>query len=250
MICFDSSQKARAAALEEMCTNSDFRSYFGSDEGDVNNGIAVGVENAALFICLSSQGFQDSQYCMKAVCYADQCKIPLLCIDDDNSDWKPSSWLGAVLAAVKHSPKSELIEAIDELCDTSTIKGVSKKTGTAAASNDDIFSGGPVKGYYFDAYTNRNTDMTFDFFKLTGKSVVGQGTDEVGMFVIKGQYTHKKGSAYDCTFNKQYVGQHAVVYGGIIEKGMQGEFTMEGMHNFGTLESKLLLQLLRYIICK
>lgn len=254
MICHETSQRARAIELEELCTSNDIRSYFGSDEGDVNNGIAVGVENAALFVCLPSQGFQNSQYCMKAVCYADQCKIPFLCVDNENDSWKPSSWLGAVLAAVTHCTQSKFIETINNLCDTTTVIGVNKtnvistKATVGGCSAECISPGGIVKGYYFDAYLNHNTDMTFDFLKLMNYTVVGQGTDEVGMFTIKGKYSkrgngtstvsnnHHHQQSFDCSFTKQYVGKHAVSYEGIIEQGLhgqQGEFTIDGMHNFG-----------------
>jgi hypothetical protein len=239
MICHDSSQRVRAAELEELCTNNNFRSYFGSDQGDLNNAIAVGVENAALFVCLPSKDFQDSQYCMKAVCYADQCKVPFLCIDNEGDNWKPSSWLGAVLAAVKHCTKSDFINTITSLCDPGKIIGMSQSTGNSVVgpTSNDIFTGGKVQGYYFDSYLNHNADMVFDFFKLTNDSILGQGTDEVGMFTIHGEYVHKIDSKFDARFTKQYVGKHAVIYSGSITKGGSGEFTMEGMHNYGKLPS-------------
>ena len=93
MFCYDASESTKVHALGTVLSNNDICT-FNCDEKNVDDAIAIGVEYAACMIIVPSKSFQNTPTCMKAVCYADQCKIPLLCFDDGSNNWKPSSWLG------------------------------------------------------------------------------------------------------------------------------------------------------------
>jgi hypothetical protein len=54
--------------------------------------------------------------------------------------------------------------------------------------------------------------------------MTGEGADRIGSFVISGQYSEENG---DCSWVKQYVGRHSVVYQGYREgKGIWGNWTL------------------------
>jgi hypothetical protein len=217
---------------------------------DINNVIAHGIENAKCAIVVSSPEFQENTLCMKAVCYADQCKIPMMSVNSTN-DWQPSSWLGAILSALPNltleSLHEGLIPLIIEVCTAEGMEAMKGRAVNPAAeqaahrrpgpSTKDLFSGGLVEGWYYDAYLEMKASMTYDFFRLANGSVMGQGSDSVGIFTIKGEYTLKTRSVieeYDITFVKQYVGRHAVIYKGVlISDGPTAGFTISGEHNYG-----------------
>lgn len=57
--------------------------------------------------------------------------------------------------------------------------------------------------------------------------MTGDGADNVGFFVISGNYSAQSG---ECSWVKQYVGRHAVDYKGYREgKGIWGNWTLPGL---------------------
>ena len=65
--------------------------------------------------------------------------------------------------------------------------------------------------------------LTFSHGKVTG-----EGTDDVGPFVVKGQYDAKNA---ECSWTKTYVGRHDVFYRGFREgKGIWGTWESAELH--------------------
>lgn len=243
LICHGSAQEPLGRRIDELLCEKDIRTYFCVD-GDVNDMIATGVENAAFFVVVPSSDFQSSSICMKAVCYADQCKIPFLCVDDALGSWVPSSWLGAILAAVQHCNAETIALDLAKMCsnlaeiqgreivDAAAVSAVTRRPNPS--NNSDLFSGGPVKGWYHDAYLGTNEPMEFDYFKLTGGTVMGQGGDSVGPFTMRGAYSATSiPREYSISWTKQYIGKHAVTYNGLLQAQEFGGFSISGEHNYG-----------------
>ncbi len=239
MICHDSSEANHAKEIDDLLCQNDICTYCTFD-GDVNHVIADGVENAGCIIILPSANFQDSSLCMKAVCYGDQCKIPFLCIDTNMNSWTPSSWLGAILAVVPKCSIESIIDGISTCCDGLTsvqgreqVRSAATNAATRRPSvSKDIFPGGAVQGYFYDPHAGDNFEMKFDFFKIANDHIVGQGGDAVGPFTVRGNY-ECDGGQYNASFIKQYIGQHQVVYSGVLKQNDFGGFVITGSHNYG-----------------
>ena len=84
--------------------------------------------------------------------------------------------------------------------------------------NDDLFPSGPWVGFYnYSSKDKHRMDLNLAF---AGGKVTGDGNDDVGRFVIKGQYDP---AARECSWTKTYVGGHDVFYRGFREgKGIWG----------------------------
>ena len=84
--------------------------------------------------------------------------------------------------------------------------------------NDDLFPSGPWVGFYnYSPKEKHRMDLNLAF---AGGKVAGDGNDDVGCFVIKGQYDP---AARECSWTKTYVGGHDVSYRGFREgKGIWG----------------------------
>jgi hypothetical protein len=84
--------------------------------------------------------------------------------------------------------------------------------------NDDLFPSGPWVGFYnYSPKDKHRMDLHLAF--AAGK-VTGDGNDDVGHFVIKGQYN---AAALECSWTKTYLGAHHVFYRGFREgKGIWG----------------------------
>jgi hypothetical protein len=84
--------------------------------------------------------------------------------------------------------------------------------------NDELFPSGPWVGFYnYSPKENHRMDLNLAF---AGGKVTGDGNDDVGRFIIKGQYD---AAALDCSWIKTYLGGHDVSYRGFREgKGIWG----------------------------
>jgi hypothetical protein len=80
------------------------------------------------------------------------------------------------------------------------------------------FPSGPWTGFYnYEPKDKHRMDLHLNFANGT---MSGDGNDDVGRFLIKGNYDETAG---ECTFHKTYVGSHTVFYRGFREgKGIWG----------------------------
>ena len=82
---------------------------------------------------------------------------------------------------------------------------------------EEIFPSGPWTGFYNYGPGNRHRmDLLLTF---ANRSIIGDGIDDVGPFLIKGRYDT---STLECHWTKSYVGSHDVFYRGFGEgKGLR-----------------------------
>jgi hypothetical protein len=80
---------------------------------------------------------------------------------------------------------------------------------------DDRFPTGEWKGFYVQADSRRRylMDLVLEFAQ--GR-ITGMGSDPVGKFAIRGAYDTTTGQ---CSWTKQYLGQHSVRYAGRAHQG-------------------------------
>src|SRR5688572_9750786 len=90
--------------------------------------------------------------------------------------------------------------------------------------SDKLYPSGPWTGFYNYRPTEKHRmDLHLTF--CNGK-VSGEGTDNVGQFVVKGNYDAKNA---ECWWTKTYVGGHDVSYRGFREgKGIWGTWEISG----------------------
>ena len=84
--------------------------------------------------------------------------------------------------------------------------------------SNELFPSGPWVGFYnYSPKDKHHMDLNLAFAE--GK-VAGDGNDDVGRFIIKGQYDT---AAVECSWTKTYLGGHDVAYRGFREdKGIWG----------------------------
>jgi hypothetical protein len=95
--------------------------------------------------------------------------------------------------------------------------------------SDQLYPSGPWTGFYnYRPKDKHRMDLhlTFSHGKVTG-----EGTDDVGPFVVKGQYDSKNA---ECWWTKTYVGGHDVFYRGFREgKGIWGTWEIRSQSHGG-----------------
>eukprot|EP00457_Paulinella_chromatophora_P002111 gb/GEZN01002115.1/.p1 GENE.gb/GEZN01002115.1/~~gb/GEZN01002115.1/.p1 ORF type:complete len:796 (-),score=107.06 gb/GEZN01002115.1/:249-2603(-) len=214
--------------------------YVVSNRGSVNQAMAEGVERAAVFIPLVAEDYQNSRKCSKEFNYADQRKLPMRPIMVQNG-FKPTSWLGAVLALyVSKLPEIQItspnLEAdiVDLLIKSITTiwhgaiqpgrKDLSPRPPVSTASNI-LYPGGAVSGWYSQPDGDR-FDMHLEFFTMENHVIRGQGDDGIGAFTVMGSYDTSRKTAH---FIKQYVGAHKLNYAGSYARQENGDIEMAGM---------------------
>jgi len=92
----------------------------------------------------------------------------------------------------------------------------------------DLFTSGPWTGFYnYTPQEKHRTDLGLTF---AGGRMSGGGNDDIGRFVIKGQYDVQ---SLECWWTKTYVGAHNVFYRGFREgKGIWGTWEIT-LHDHG-----------------
>ena len=84
---------------------------------DIFQSMADGVSNASVVVCFLSQRYQESENCMLECKYAKQCGVGLIPVMMQ-SQWKPSGWLGIIMAGalwVRLSEESQFEENVHQL---------------------------------------------------------------------------------------------------------------------------------------
>ncbi len=80
---------------------------------------------------------------------------------------------------------------------------------------------GEWNGFYLESYRPQRGWMHL-YMSFADGSVTGEGTDYVGPWLANGEYDLAAGT---CSWIKQYVGQHQVIYRGSIgENGIMGQW--------------------------
>lgn len=79
----------------------DIHGGIGKGAANINEAMAVGVENAACVIPFISEQYQNSKNCRKELNYADNQEIPVIPVmADKNKKYKPTKWLGIIVAGL------------------------------------------------------------------------------------------------------------------------------------------------------
>ena len=96
---------------------------------------------------------------------------------------------------------------------------------------DDRFLTGKWMGFFVqpDSRQRHAMDLVLEF---TNGTISGVGNDRVGEFTIRGAYDAETGQ---CSWLKQYVGQHGVAYAGQArQRGIIGQWRIPGQPAFWT----------------
>ena len=94
---------------------------------------------------------------------------------------------------------------------------------------DDRFPTGEWTGFYVQPDSRQRYKMDL-FLEFVENRISGNGDDPVGEFTICGAYDATTG---ECSWTKQYVGQHSVEYAGEARRrGIVGQWRVPGMPEF------------------
>jgi hypothetical protein len=94
---------------------------------------------------------------------------------------------------------------------------------------DDRFPTGEWTGFYMQPDSRQRYKMDLFLEFLDGK-ISGKGDDPVGEFTISGTYDATTG---ECSWTKQYVGQHGVEYAGEArQRGIVGQWRVPELPEF------------------
>jgi hypothetical protein len=113
------------------------------------------------------------------------------------------------------------IEKLDENTSGTQVCPVKLNEMTA-----EIYPSGAWRGFYSYGAKDRH-GMQLDLL-FSGGIVAGDGSDDVGSFVMRGSYDSVSGS---CRWTKTYIGSHDVGYSGVREgNGIAGTWELRGAH--------------------
>ena len=94
---------------------------------------------------------------------------------------------------------------------------------------DDRFLTGEWKGFFVQPDSRQRHAMEL-VLEFTDGAITGFGVDRVGKFTIRGSYNTDTGQ---CTWLKQYLGQHGVDYAGQArQRGIIGQWQIPGQPAF------------------
>jgi len=95
--------------------------------------------------------------------------------------------------------------------------------------SDKMYPSGPWTGFY--NYTPKDKHRMDLHLTFTNGRITGEGNDDVGPFVIKGQYDAQSA---ECHWTKTYAGAHDVFYRGFREgKGIWGTWEIREQSHGG-----------------
>lgn len=96
---------------------------------------------------------------------------------------------------------------------------------------DDRFPTGEWRGFFVQPDSTRRHMMNMALQFAEGR-LSGTGEDWVGAFTISGRYDTRTG---ECSWRKQYVGQHSIEYGGRARnRGIVGQWRIPKLLPYGT----------------
>ena len=218
----------------------------GDMKGNINVAMANGVEKAMCIVSFHSDAYSKSVNCRKELAYAASVGKPIIPINVEAASFSytveessPHHWIakicedhGVVPPITIDKPENAALDtlcaAIDKVSEVTAKPPPPAATSTTASGCKNPFAaGGSVTGWYTDS--GKKCDMKFEFFKMSGGRVVGQGDDQVSPFTIAGVYKEEAKEFY-VEFKKSYCGkyQHVVRYTGVVRGN-----SITGEHNYG-----------------
>lgn len=193
----------------------------------------------ALVVCpLLEPAFQEcTTVCKVALSCADANHLPIVPIKAQ-SGYSQSEWLGVICAGLLYQDfsnaknfKSSMAQLLREI-ESHAKEGESAKSAKGVMLLCDT---GSASGWYeqFDKKSN----MTFSTFVMASGRIIGEGSDVVGAFILHGTY---EPDGRNFVFDKQYIGQHNVIYTGTYDVGasvvLQGRWEISSCNYSGNFE--------------
>jgi hypothetical protein len=178
--------------------------------------IKIATEEASVVIPLMSEAYEASNTAKYVLSYVDEAGIPIVPVKVQDP-YCQSGWLGVICAGALYTLMTNANDFEKKLDDLIVqLHPYISDSLNEEQHVDALADGTLAQGYYIQG--GKKHDMQFDMFAMKNGYIAGQGDDEVGGFVIHGEYTclPDKDDAFEFQFKKHYIGQHDVQYTGTI----------------------------------
>ena len=182
---------------------------------NVHEMIKTAAQKARVVVPLMSKAYEASNTAKYVLSYVDEVGIPIVPVKAQDP-YTQSGWLGVICAGALWTQMTDAKEFEKKLVE---LKGHLEPYMTDCADGeeqDDVLVDQEfVEGYYMES--EEEFPLEFDMFSLTNGYIAGEGEDDVGRFVISGEYDGLPDTdEIKFEFKKHYIGNYDVYYSGII----------------------------------
>ena len=101
MLSYQWDHQAQVTRAHDMLTRLGVKCWMDISGGmgqDIYESMAEGVSNASAVVCFMSQKYQESDNCKLEAKYAKQCGVEMIPVMVEGDGWRPSGWLGVIMA--------------------------------------------------------------------------------------------------------------------------------------------------------
>ncbi|CAF1232655.1 unnamed protein product [Adineta ricciae] len=181
----------------------------------VHEMIKIATQKARVVVPLMSQAYEASNTAKYVLSYVDEAGIPIVPVKAQNP-YTQSGWLGVICAGAlwtQMTDANEFDKKLDELI--SQLQPYTTDCDDQDEQDDILVDDEYVEGYYLES--GKEISMEFDMFSLINGYIAGEGEDDIGSFVISGEYYDSPVTKeLKFEFKKHYIENYDVYYSGII----------------------------------
>ncbi|XP_065651880.1 uncharacterized protein LOC136079653 [Hydra vulgaris] len=216
MLSFSKEQENLAYFVSKKLFDNGIQTIF--ETQDMHEMIKLAAKEATVVIPFMSSSYEASNDLKQYLSYVDQIEIPIIPVKAEPFPYTQSGWLGVICAGALYTEICTFKEVDSKIKDLIAQIQPHLKVDEVDYTNGNFCNvSGKATGYYIQY--EEKFDMTFDMLALINGRIAGQGDDDIGSFVIHGEYCDmdlltKNESLF--TFKKHYIGMHDVDYSGIV----------------------------------
>ncbi|CAM4983626.1 unnamed protein product [Rotaria socialis] len=182
---------------------------------NVREMIKTAVQKARVVVPLMSKAYEASNTAKHVLSYVDEAGIPIVPVKAQNP-YSQSGWLGVICAGAlwtQMTNANEFEKTLDDLI--KQLQPYMIDCDNQEEQNNVLVDEEFIEGYYMES--GEEIPFDFDMFSLINGYIAGEGEDDVGSFVINGEY-YSSSDTEDLKFEfeKQYIEKYSIQYFGII----------------------------------
>lgn len=210
----------------------------------VHEMIKTAAQKARVVVPLMSEAYEASNTAKYVLSYVDEAGIPIVPVKAQHP-YSQSGWLGVICAGalwVQMTDAKEFDKKLEEL--VKQLQPYMTECEDQEEQDEILVDEEFVEGYYMES--GEEYPLEFDMFSLINGYIAGEGEDDVGSFVINGEYYGLPDTEdLKFAFKKHYIGKYHVKYSGIITEEnsilfFDGKWSRDNLSDVFHLEAPLI----------
>lgn len=170
----------------------------------IHDMIKIATQKARVVVPLMSQAYEASNTAKYVLSYVDEAGIPIVPVKAQHP-YTQSGWLGVICAGalwVQMTDANQFDKKLDELI--AQLQPYIANNENEEEQDDVLVDEEFVEGFYMES--GEEFPLEFDVFSLINGYIAGEGEDDVGGFVINGEYYCSPGTEeLKFEFKKHYI---------------------------------------------